>query len=573
MPDAYKIVIEKNEPITLRDGAVTYADVYRPLLDRPTPVVVIRTAYDKEGGGGITPYPPPVRLAEAGFAVVMQDIRGRFTSEGTFYPFVNETDDGYDTVEWAATQPWSSGAVALMGASYLGATTMLGARSGHPGLKAVVPTVTTDEYYETWNYHGGALQLGFAGTWAGGLAQSLAMRPDTWLTPDQVRNLGAALADAAATLAHRPVADLPGVSQEGAVPWWRDWVSHPDNDEYWQALSVSDSFGSMNVAGLHLGGWFDIFLAGTIRNFVGLTKAGRAPQKLIVGPWGHSNYVRRLGLMDFGATGPALFSGVHQEVIRWLDRWVAEKEETDTGAPVRYYLMGANRWRDADGWPPPEGRVEAWYLHSWGSANSLRGDGVLDRQAPDSAEAADVYLYNPDRPVPTRGGNLLMLPIHDPGPWDQREVEERDDVLVYTTDPLDEDLTVVGPVRLHLWATTDGTDTDWTAKLVDVSEDGTALNLCDGIIRARYRESTEMAKLLTPGVAYSYTVELVATAHVFMAGHRLRLEVSSSNFPRFDRNGNTGGIVAQETEGRVAVQQVHHTAEQPSWLELTVLDS
>ena len=573
MPVAYKVVLEKNEQIALRDGTVTYADIYRPLQDDPSPVVVVRTPYDKDGTGGIAPYPPHVKLAEAGYAVVVQNVRGRFSSEGAFYPFSNETEDGYDTVAWAAQQPWSTGVVALLGASYLGATTMLGARARHPALKAIVPVITTDEYYETWSYHGGAFQLGFLGTWAGGLAQAQAIRSDSKLSAEQLSSLGAALRDAPDTLAYRPVGELPGVSVTGVAPWWHDWVSHTENDEYWRSLRPADSHGSISAAGLHIGGWFDIFLAGTIRNFVGLTKAGSAPQKLIIGPWAHTNYVRHLGLMDFGATGPVLFSGVHQEVVRWLDRWVAEKDDTETGAPVRYFLMGANRWQDASAWPPEEGHIENWYLHSRGSANSLRGDGMLSRDAPGSAEANDIYIYNPDRPVPTRGGNLLMLAIHEPGPWDQREVEERDDVLVYTSAPLDQDLTVVGPVRLHLWATTDGPDTDWTAKLVDVHEDGTALNLCDGIIRARYRESTEKATLLTPGDAYAYTIDLVATANVFSAGHRLRVEISSSNFPRFDRNSNTGGTIAQESTGRVAVQHVHHNAAQPSWLELTVLPS
>jgi putative CocE/NonD family hydrolase len=573
MPDAYKIVIEKNEQIALRDGTVTYADIYRPLHDYPGPVVVKRTPYDKDSTEGVAAYPSHVKLAEAGYAVVVQDVRGRFSSGGAFYPFSNETEDGYDTVAWAARQPWSNGAVALLGASYLGATTMLGARSQPPALKAIVAVVTTDEYYETWSYHGGALQLGFLGTWGGGLAQSLAIRSDSGLSAEQLRGLGAALGNARQALAYRPVGNLPGVSADGVAPWWQDWVSHTENDEYWRSLLVSDSHASISAAGLHIGGWFDIFVAGTIRSFVGLTEAGRAPQKLIIGPWAHSNYVRHLGLMDFGATAPALFSGAHQDVVRWLDRWVAGKEDTDTGAPVRYFLMGANRWQEASAWPPAEGHVESWHLHSGGSANSLRGDGVLSRDAPGSTEANDIYIYNPDRPVPTRGGNLLMLAIHQPGPWDQREVEERDDVLVYTSAPLDQDLIVVGPVRLHLWATTDGPDTDWTAKLVDVYEDGTALNLCDGIIRARYRESTERAELLTPGDAYAYTIDLVATANVFTAGHRLRVEISSSNFPRFDRNSNTGGTIAQESTGRVAVQHVHHTSEQPSWLELTVLPS
>lgn len=573
MPDAYKILVEKNERIVLRDGTVTHADIYRPLQDPPCPVVVLRTPYDKDSTRGIAPYPHHLKLAEAGYAVVVQDVRGRYSSGGAFYPFVNETDDGYDTVVWTTQQPWSNGAVAVLGGSYVGATTMLAAQSQPPGLKAIVPVVTTDEYYETWSYHGGVLQLGFLGTWGGALAQSQALHADNTLSADQLRALGSALGNAPETLAYRPVGDLPGVSASGIAPWWKDWVSHAENDEYWRSLMAPDSHGSISAAGLHIGGWFDIFVAGTIRNFVGLTKAGRAPQKLIIGPWAHSNYERHLGLMDFGATAPALFSGVHQDVLRWLDRWVAGKHDMETGAPVRYFLMTANRWQEANDWPPPEGHVEAWYLHSCGTANSLRGDGVISREVPNSAEPTDVYIYNPDRPVPTNGGNLLMLSIHQPGPWDQRELEERDDVLVYTSAAMTKDMTVVGPVRLHLWATTDGPDTDWSAKLVDVHPDGTALNLCDGILRGRYRKSTERAELLTPGQAYEYTIELVATANVFKAGHKLRVEISSSNFPRFDRNTNTGRTIAKESIGRIAVQQVHHTAKQPSWLELTVLPS
>jgi uncharacterized protein len=232
--------------------------------------------------------------------------------------------------------------------------------------------------------------------------------------------------------------------------------------------------------------------------------------------------------------------------------------------------MGANQWRTDSAWPPSGARVERWYLHSGGGANSLRGDGVLRCETP-AGESPDTFLYDPGRPVPTGGGNLLMLAIRQPGPWDQREVEQRDDVLVYTSAPLTEPLTVAGPVRVRLQAATDGPDTDWTAKLVDVYPDGQAINLCDGILRARYRGSRQTPELLTPGEVYAYEIDLVATANEFPVGHRLRLEISSSNFPRFDRNTNTGGEIATERDWRVAVQRVFHSAAYPSWLELSVL--
>ena len=246
-------------------------------------------------------------------------------------------------------------------------------------------------------------------------------------------------------------------------------------------------------------------------------------------------------------------------------------ESVDTGPAVRYFLMGANQWRTADSWPPAEATTQEWFLHSGGHANSVRGNGELTLDVPAADERPDTFLYDPARPVPTGGGNLLMAAIRQAGPFDQRDIEQRDDVLVYTSAPLAEPLTVAGPVKLRLFASTDGPDTDWTAKLVDVHPDGKAINLCDGIIRGRYRCSRQEAALLQPGETYEYTIDLVATAHQFASGHRLRLEVSSSNFPRFDRNTNTGGDIAHETNWRVAVQRVMHSAAAPSVLSLSVL--
>ena len=573
MAAVQQVLVEKNLAIPLRDGVTTYADLYRPLDGPPAPVVLVRTPYDKEvSGGAVGVLPQWLKLAERGYAVVVQDVRGRASSEGVFYPFANEGADGYDSAAWAAKQPWSNGRVGILGASYFGATTLLAARETPPGLQCIVPIITADDYHAGWAYQGGAFELGFMGSWGAGLAAMQFLRKDCPVPPAARQRLQAAMADPATMLAHTPIAEMPGMSEPEVAPFWADWTAHRADTGYWQRWRISDAHPRMAVPALHIGGWFDIFLAGTLRNFQGMAAAGAAPQKLLIGPWAHTNYDRYLGAREFGATGPAAFSGVILEINRWLDRYLRGDEHVDTGPAVRYFLMGANEWRTAGCWPPEGARSERWYLHSGGSANSLRGDGALSRDPSAGDEPPDLFLYNPARPVPTGGGNLLMVAVHQPGPWDQREIEQRDDVLVYTSEPLAAPLTVAGPVTVHLSAATDGPDTDWTAKVVDVFPDGQAVNVCDGIIRARYRSSRQQPELLKPGEVYDYTIDLVATATRFPAGHRLRLEISSSNFPRFDRNTNTGGEIATESGWRVAVQHVLHSAAHPSWLELSVIE-
>lgn len=568
-----RVLVEKDVPIPLRDGVTTYADVYRALDGPPAPVVLVRTPYDKEvSTGAVGVVPQWLKLAERGYAVVVQDVRGRASAAGVFYPFANEGPDGFDSVVWAAGQPWSDGRVGILGASYFGATTLLAARESPPGLQCLVPIITADDYHAGWAYQGGAFELGFMGSWGAGLAAMQFLRPDCAVSPAARRQLQEAMANPAAMLAHVPISTMPGMSEPEVAPFWADWTAHRADTGYWQRWRISDAHPHMALPAFHVGGWFDIFLAGTLRNFQGMAAAGNAPQKLLIGPWAHTGYDRYLGAREFGPTGAAAFAGVIGDINHWLDRYLRGDAGVETGPPVRYFLMGANEWRSAECWPPEGARMERWYLHSRGSANSLRGDGTLSRAQPESKEPPDSFLYNPARPVPTGGGNLLMLAIRQPGPWDQREIEQRDDVLVYTSAPLAEPLTVAGPVTLHLSAATDGPDTDWTAKLVDVFPDGQALNVCDGIIRARYRGSRQNPELLTPGEVYDYTIDLVATATRFPAGHRLRLELSSSNFPRFDRNTNTGGEIATEAAWRVAVQRIHHASQYHSWLELSVID-
>ena len=567
-----RVLVEKNVAIPLRDGVTTYADLYRPQDGPPAPVVLVRTPYDKEVGvAAVGVLPQWLKLAERGYAVLVQDVRGRASSEGVFYPFANEGADGYDSAVWATKQPWSNGRVGILGASYFGATTLLAAREAPPGLECIVPIITADDYHAGWAYQGGAFELGFMGTWGAGLAAMQFLRSDCTVPAAARQRLQAAMANPAAMLSHTPIATMPGMSEPAVAPFWADWTAHRADTGYWQRWRISDAHPRMAVPALHIGGWFDIFLAGTLRNFQGMAAAGAAPQKLLIGPWAHTNYDRWLGAREFGATGPAAFAGVILDINRWLDRYLRGDEAVDTGPRVRYFLIGANEWRTAGCWPPEGARNERWYLHSGGSANSLRGDGTLSREQPAADEPADVFLYNPARPVPTGGGNLLMVAVHQPGPWDQREIEQRDDVLVYTSEPLAQPLTVAGPVTVHLSAATDGPDTDWTAKLVDVHPDGFAQNIQEGIIRAGHRVPGAAPSPIQPGRVYEYTIDLWATSNVFLAGHRVRVEISSSNFPHWDRNTNTGMPPLTADRTVVARQTVFHDAARPSHIMLPII--
>ena len=564
-----RIILERNVAVPMRDGVVTYADLYRPADGGAVPAIVTRTPYDKEGIARTPVLPQPLQLAQRGYAVLVCDIRGRFSSEGLFQPFLNEGRDGYDTIEWAAAQGWCDGNVGNFGLSYYGATTLLAARERPPSLRCAIPIITADDYFDGWTYQGGAFQLGFAGTWGMGLAAAQLQRPDHGVPAESEQALMLAAADPRATLASRPIRTLPGISAPGVAGFWEEWTGHDTRDDYWEALRISADYARFDVPMFVVGGWFDIFGLGTVRNFRGLRAAGKADHHLWMGPWAHTNYDRYLGELDFGATAPALLCGIHDHYYAFLDRHL-KGVEAELPA-VQYFLLNANEWRQADDWPPPEGRAYSLYLHSAGSANSAGGDGALVELPPDGSEPADRYLYDPARPVPTEGGPILQLSFGQPGPREQSRIEARDDVLCYTTPPLDAPITIAGPVDVELWAVTDGLDTDWTAKLVDVYPDGRAISLCDGIVRARFRDSLSDPTLLTPGEPTRYTIELANTAVRFEAGHRVRLQISSSNWPRFDANPNMGRSNMDETELRPAVQQVLHDADHPSALHLWAL--
>jgi uncharacterized protein len=561
---SYAVATEYEVEATMRDGVVLRADIYRPKSEGTFPVLLERTPYNKSRSASFA-----LPAAARGYVVVVQDVRGRYMSDGEWYPFKNESNDGYDTVEWAAKLPYANGKVGMYGGSYVGATQMLTAIAHPPHLAGLCPVVTASNYHDGWTYQGGAFEQWFNESWTSGLAQ------DT-LTRYAQRNTNALNGVWKLPLTSYPVFEVPSTGSganltSSLAPYFIDWLAHPDYDEYWKRWSIEEHYPDINVPMLTVAAWYDIFLGGSLRNYVGAklrggSDAARRGQHLLVTIGGHAGSGRKIGDVDFG---PNAEFDEDQLILKWYDH-LFKNADNEFGAtkPVRIFVMGVNQWRDEDDWPLPRAHEAIYFLHSAGKANSLRGDGTLSTILP-HAEAADHYTYDPGNPVPTVGGPLCCDADHlKPGPRDQRPVEARDDVLVYSTLPLGQDVEVTGPVRLELFASSSAVDTDFTGKLVDVGPDGFAQNLTEGIIRARYRDSQEQPAFLNPDHVVKFTVDLWATSNVFRKGHRIRLEISSSNFPRFDRNLNTGADNASGQKFVSAANTILHDAEHPSALIL-----
>jgi putative CocE/NonD family hydrolase len=547
------------------------ADIYRPKVDGKFPILLQRTPYNKDSG-----FQFGMQAAARGYVVIFEDVRGRYASEGEWYTFKNEPSDGYDTVEWAAALPYSDGRVGMFGGSYVGATQMLAAIAHPPHLAGICPVVTASNYHENWTYTGGAFAQWFNQDWTSGLAQNTYER----LVGHQNDPVGGLWA---LPLTDYPILNLgkrPDLGSNASVaPYYLDWLAHPSYDDYWKSISIEEHFSDITVPALHVAAWYDLFLGGSLKNFVGIrdhggSEAARKGQQLVVVIGGHAGQMPKVGDVDFG---PNAKEPEDEWELQWYDYlFKGVKNQFASGRAVKLFLMGANEWRDEDDWPLPQAKSTKYFLHSAGKANSLRGQGSLSTAAP-GKEGSDQFSYDPANPVPTVGGPLCCESQRWPaGPRDQRSVEARDDVLVYSTPPMTEDLEVTGPVSLELFAKSSGVDTDFTAKLVDVWPTGFAQNLTEGIVRARYRDSREKPDLINPGQVYKFTIDMWATANVFKKGHVLRLEVSSSNFPRFDRNLNNGATryVKSSDAGAsfvTATNVVLHDGEHPSALVLPVV--
>ena len=540
--------------IPMRDGVKLYAALYRPTKGDRFPVLLIRSPYS-------TQHPRyvdwSVYFARSGYAVVMQDSRGRYESEGKWRPYIDETEDGYDTQQWLGQQDWCDGNIGTFGVSYPGFTQILPAPLRSPYVKALVPIANQEDNYGHMRYNG-VLQLQNAMNfiWLGDRTNQDA--PRNLIDWDQV---------------YRSLPLLTALDDIGDRPFYREVIRHSNLSEFWTSYSMKGKYAEIETPAYFISGWYDNLVHEDFKCFAGWKSQARTEEcrrltRILIGPWDH----RQIGSaapfedFDFGTQAGVHIAGEH---LRWYDQRL---RGIDTGIddepPVRIFVMGENVWRSEDEWPLARTQYTKFYLHSGGRANSSFGDGALSLQGPGDEEP-DSYAYDPDNPVPTWGGQSMFS--ENTGPRDRRPLERRDDVLVYSTPPLEEDVEVTGPIELTLYAASSAPDTDFTATLVDVHPRGAAIHICEGIVRARFRESYENPTPIKPGKVCEYKIVLWETSNLFKAGHRIRLEISSSNFPRFDRNLNTGNDSATDIEMRLAQQIVYHSSRHASHLTLPVI--
>ena len=544
-------VIERLEVmVPLSDGIKLATNIFLPDGEGPWPTILVRTPYDKGESGNESGH----FFAERGYAYVVQDVRGRFDSEGVFVPLLTEAEDGYQVQSWVAAQSWCNGHIGTAGGSYVGMTQWLPAPRRHPALKAMFTEVTTANVYEAW-YRNGVLKLGLAAGWS------------IWVTDPP--GFDAAVRDSDQLFRFLPLATLDLSATGRTIPFFRDWLRHPTPDGYWAPAIVDDEYDQIDVPVFNVGGWYDIFADETVANYVGMVREGKTQvirdgQRLLMGPWVHNIWGAssgKVGEMDFGQHAGIDWLRLLDLQLRWFDYAL---KGLDNGvrdeAPVRIFVMGENQWRDEDEWPLERTQPTPYFLHSVGGANSRSGDGLLAKVQMDSSRI-DTFAYNPANPVPSLEG----------GPDDQGEIEDREDVLVFSTDVLEAPGEVTGRVSLILFAASSAPNTDFTAKLVDVHPMGYAQDLCHGIVRASRRVSNTDLSFINPGQVYRYEIDLGVTSNLFHAGHRIRLEVASSDFPYFDRNLNTGKPFGQDAEMAIAHQAVYHDKEYPSQLILPII--
>ncbi len=539
----------------MRDGVRLAANLYLPEKEGKYPVILIRTPYGKGREQQDALY-----FAARGYAVLVQDVRGRNDSDGEWYPWVNEGNDGYDTIEWAAKQPWSNGKVVTYGASYLGMDQWQAAGQDPPHLSAMVPIVAPADPYFGVFHPGGAFEYATMLTWNFINSRRTDLLPAIPLVkwPDVFR--------------HLPISETAAFSGNETT-YYHDWIEHNTRDAYWAKMSWSSAATKTHVPVFNVAGWFDIFHAGGLENYRNLMQHSppdvRNAHRLLVGPWAHGGPTQKLGDVDFGRAAAV---DMRAKVVLWLDRYVkGEWNRADYDPPIELFFLGANEWRPEKSWPPPGVIAQRLYLRSQGNAAGQHGSGRLTANPPIS-EPPDAYTFDPQNPVPTAGGATCCDPRLVPwGPVNQNPVETRSDVLVYTSEPLESDQTVAGDTEAHLFASSSARDTDWSVRLVDVAPDGTALKLTDGILRARFRDSYEDPKLLEPGKVYEFVIRLAPIAAVFKKGHRIRVDVTSSDFPRYSRNTNTGGIPELETRFQTAKQTIYHDRARSSYIVLPVL--
>lgn len=539
------VQITYHQMVEMRDGVRLATDVYVPSKKGKYPTLLVRDIYTNGSTAVRQRY---AKFATTnGYAFVFQSARGRYDSEGDWYPYFQEINDGDDTLTWIAEQPWSDGKVGMFGSSYLASVQWLAALNKNPALTAIAPAMSPGNYYRDVAYPGGAFSLLSRARWGIGLVGS---RTNMMFPVDWVGGID-----------HLPLETL-AQSVGFDVQHFQDWLEHPSYDDYWKPLNLEARAPEMAVPALNIGGWYDVFLRSTIGSYKTMTEeaateTARNGQRLVIGPWPHGwNRSSQTGDVDFGEDALIDVEGM---LLQWFDHWMKDGPDP-TSAPVRIFVMGENVWRDEEAWPLERTQYTPYYLHA---------DKTLSPTAPTQRSSSLNYRYDPRDPVPTLGGNIMEPSLR--GPYDQKPLDERDDILRFVSEPFAETTEITGPISAELYAASNAKDTDFMAKLMVVKPDGSAINLVDGVIRARYREGFEEPKLIEPGVVYKYTLDLWATSYVLSPGDRLRIDVTSSNFPRLARNLNTGAEFAKTSKMKVARQTLHMSEDHPSKVILPII--
>lgn len=525
----------------MRDGVKLATDVYRDDGVKQAPVVLIRTPYDRTKQAASSE-----RWVKAGYIFVAQDCRGTRASEGVLAPYNNEGQDGFDTIEWITRQPWCNGRVGMVGGSYVGAVQWQAAVENPPGLAVIAPQATWSSFYRNL-YLGGAVRLSLISGWLAGNTP----KPE-----------GAKPNDMNEALMRLPLSDVDEAIG-WSMPWLDAYLTHPEPNGFWTRLDLTSRLPELQLPALHVVGYYDFFSRESVDNFVIMQKQARDPatrkqQRLVIGPWDHGTIGKsQVAEIDFG---PAAALDVAAIQFDWFDRHLKQDAAAQARPfpPVSYFTMGDNVWRDAQTWPPEGFTLTSYFFHSDGKANTRRGNGRLSREAPKSDQPSDAFRADPSQPVPAcpvSASRPIKAAVW--GPVDQTALEDRDDVLVYSTTPLTEPLTFAGNLAAKLFVSTDTPDADWVVKVVDVRPDGVAINLATGILRGRYRNSLLKPELMKPGEVYEITVDLGPAAATIAKGHQLRVDICGSLFPLFDRNPNTAaGITGSQTA--ISTEQVHH---------------
>jgi putative CocE/NonD family hydrolase len=553
LPPRLPVRVIKNVMVPMRDGVSLCSDIYLPKQDGRYPAILTRLPYGKREWGGSEPVKGRF-WARKGYAYVAQDVRGKFKSGGVWDPFVNEVDDGYDTIDWISKQPWCNGRVGMSGYSYMGYTTLAAAVSAHPSLVCAAPGMTATDIYGVWMYKGGAFCLRTMGSWLIG--------------EDDRREQNDLLLD----YWHLPLISL-GEAAGLRDTNFRLCIEHPRRDSHWARINLNDRCQRIAIPMLHMGGWYDVFLKGTLDDWREMCAQGKGAaegnQWLVIGPDDHGSTQMNSGRIGRLEIGKSRVDQSVESLTGFFDYWLNGADNGfEKTKRVKIFVIGDNVWRDEVGWPPKKTRPTNYYLHSGGKANSLSGDGMISTEPP-ASEPSDTYLYDPSDPA---------RQSLEETPWylaqfmkDRSQTERRPDVLVYTSAELLSDLEVTGPMALRLYASSTSDSTDFMAKLVDVFQDGYAHMIQEGVLRTGSTSSDAVADRGISPATLELDIDLAATSHVIKAGHKVRVEISSSDFNRYDRNLNASGPYGREVRCEKATQIVYHDSEHPSSIVLPIV--